>query len=62
LDNIGADNNLQSLQNNPSLAVGAAAFAGMALYALKARARRSQSRRPANKTEDVEDISLNSAV
>jgi len=63
LNTIGrADMNLQSLQNNPSLAVGAAAIAGMALYALKARASRSQSRRSVNKTEDVKDISLNSAV
>ena len=68
----GADStttsNLQSsMQSNHSLAVGAAAVAGMALYALKARearvARRSQSRRPVNKTEqEDEDISPNSAV
>jgi len=62
LNTIGADMNLQSLQSNPSLAVGGAAVAGMALYALKARASRSQSRRPANKTDDCEDISVNSAV
>jgi len=57
---IGADMNLQSLQSKPSLAVGSAAFTGMALYALKARAKRSQSCCPANKTKDCEDISLNS--